>query len=110
MTRHHAEIKNKDAEKLKTVNLLGNQQKITRFIACFISKDLCSYSTVENKGFQHTLHTIEPRYAVPSRRLLAENAIRQTLECGHQLLISKGSPAVDVLPEPFVFGFWNTAL
>ncbi|KAK0131409.1 Zinc finger BED domain-containing protein 1 [Merluccius polli] len=93
MSHHHPEMKIKDGEKLETVTLPANQQtlfqctklppntarakKITRSIAYFISKDLRPYSTIENEGFQHMLHTIEPRYTVPSCRLFAENAIPQ---------------------------------
>ncbi|XP_028654663.2 E3 SUMO-protein ligase ZBED1-like [Erpetoichthys calabaricus] len=89
MARHHPEDANEVQPKVK--NIPGDQctlhqccklptnseraKKITQSIACFISKDLRPYSVVENEGFRYMLKTVEPRYAIPSRRLFAEKAI-----------------------------------
>uniref|UniRef100_A0A8C4RIG4 Zinc finger BED domain-containing protein 1-like n=1 Tax=Erpetoichthys calabaricus TaxID=27687 RepID=A0A8C4RIG4_ERPCA len=89
MARHHPEDANKVQPKVR--NIPGDQHtlhqccklptnseranKITQSIACFIFKDLCPYSVVENEGFRYMLKTVEPRYAIPSRQLFAEKAI-----------------------------------
>ncbi|XP_065096446.2 E3 SUMO-protein ligase ZBED1-like [Paramisgurnus dabryanus] len=50
-------------------------KRITKSIATFIAKDLRPYSVVENQGFCAMLHTLEPRYNVPSRRYFTDTAI-----------------------------------
>lgn len=40
---------------------------ITKSIGVFIAKDMRPYSVVENKGFQHMINVLEPRYDLPSR-------------------------------------------
>ncbi len=88
--RHHPEVKD---EEPKAANVPVGQRtlhhfskmpvsseqakKITRAIACFISKDLRPYSVIENDGFRYMLHTIEPRYNIPSRRLFTEKMVPQ---------------------------------
>ena len=37
-------------------------------VCYFIAKDLQPLDTVDDKGFRHLLHTIEPRYEQPSRK------------------------------------------
>ncbi len=49
--------------------------RITQAIAAFIAKDLHPYSIVENQGFRALLHTLEPRYTIPSRRYFTDTAI-----------------------------------
>ncbi|KAL7389832.1 hypothetical protein ABVT39_010551 [Epinephelus coioides] len=50
-------------------------QTITESVAIFICKDLRPYSVVENAGFQKMLHTLEPRYAIPTRKHMTEVAV-----------------------------------
>ena len=40
---------------------------ITRDIGIFIAADMRPFSVVENQGFRRLLHTLEPKYTVPSR-------------------------------------------
>uniref|UniRef100_A0A8C4SKE9 BED-type domain-containing protein n=1 Tax=Erpetoichthys calabaricus TaxID=27687 RepID=A0A8C4SKE9_ERPCA len=68
MARHHPEDANKVQPKVETF-------QETNALSCFIFKDLCPYSVVENEGFRYMLKTVEPRYAIPSRQLFAEKAI-----------------------------------
>uniref|UniRef100_A0A672JRG1 BED-type domain-containing protein n=1 Tax=Salarias fasciatus TaxID=181472 RepID=A0A672JRG1_SALFA len=93
ITRHHPEIS--DTEKQSRppaadqrtlqyfAKLSANSERakrITRSIACFIAKDLRPYSVVENEGFICMLQTLEPRYAIPSRKFLSETAVPQLYE------------------------------
>ncbi len=48
---------------------------ITSAIAFFICKDMRPYSVVENKGFRHLLHTLEPKDSIPSRQHFSESCI-----------------------------------
>ncbi|XP_071358378.1 E3 SUMO-protein ligase ZBED1-like, partial [Trachinotus anak] len=50
-------------------------QKITKSIACYISKDLRPYSVVENAGFKFMIKTTEPKYVIPSRQVFTEKAV-----------------------------------
>lgn len=49
--------------------------RITKSIACFICKDLRPFSVADNKGFCRMLHTLEPRYKIPSRQYCTEKVI-----------------------------------
>jgi len=40
---------------------------ITRDIGVFIAADMRPFSVVENQGFRRLLHTLEPKYTIPSR-------------------------------------------
>uniref|UniRef100_A0A671PSY3 BED-type domain-containing protein n=1 Tax=Sinocyclocheilus anshuiensis TaxID=1608454 RepID=A0A671PSY3_9TELE len=58
--------------------LLANSQrarKITKSIAEYIASDLHPYSVVEGRGFRAMMHTMDPRYKIPSRRFFAETVI-----------------------------------
>lgn len=46
---------------------LARAKEITTSIACFIAKGLCPYNIVKWEGFQDMIHTLEPRYKIPSR-------------------------------------------
>ncbi|KAJ8288572.1 hypothetical protein COCON_G00012310, partial [Conger conger] len=77
LARHHADIPQANVS-VKQKHLAPNQltmdsafvcklpsssahsKKITESVAVFISKDICPYSVVENDGFRHMLHTLEP--------------------------------------------------
>ncbi|KAK0144032.1 putative RNA-binding protein 46 [Merluccius polli] len=48
---------------------------VTSAIANFICKDMRTYSVVENEGFRDLLHTLEPRYVMPSRQHFSEKCI-----------------------------------
>lgn len=50
-------------------------QRITTSIAHFICKDLRPYSVVENTGFRNMIHTLDPRYIIPSRKYFSQTAI-----------------------------------
>lgn len=50
-------------------------KKITQSIATFIAKDLHHYSFVENPGFRVLLHTLEPRYRIPSLSFFTDTTI-----------------------------------
>uniref|UniRef100_A0A672FGU6 BED-type domain-containing protein n=1 Tax=Salarias fasciatus TaxID=181472 RepID=A0A672FGU6_SALFA len=93
ITRHHPEMSDTEkqsrppAADQRTIQyftkLSANSErakKITRSIACFIAKDLRPYSVVENEGFICMLQTLEPRYAIPSRKFLSETAVPQLYE------------------------------
>lgn len=56
-------------------NSSTHSQKITDAVAFFICKDLQPYSVTENEGFHYLLHVLEPRYKMPTRKLLAEKEI-----------------------------------
>lgn len=53
------------------LGLLGHNStranEITASITRFIAKGLCPYNIVEWEGFQDLIHTLEPRYKIPSR-------------------------------------------
>ena len=49
-------------------------------VCYFIAKDLQPLDTVDDKGFQHFLHTIEPRYEPPSRKTLTTKYFPQLLD------------------------------
>ena len=55
-------------QKIPTASLRWN--RFTDAMCYFIVKDLQLLNTVDDKGFQHLLHTIEPRYEPPSRKTL----------------------------------------
>ncbi|XP_049930768.1 E3 SUMO-protein ligase ZBED1-like [Epinephelus moara] len=58
---------------------LNNNSKrvtsITGAISYFICKDMRPYSVVENDSFRKLLHTLEPKYAIPSRQHFSETCI-----------------------------------
>lgn len=45
----------------------ARSKEITASITHFITKGLCPWNTVEWEGFQDLIHTLEPRYKIPSR-------------------------------------------
>lgn len=53
---------------------------ITKSIGVFIAKDMRPYSVVENKGFQHMINVLEPRYDLPSRVYFSEKVIPKLYE------------------------------
>lgn len=53
---------------------------ITKSIGVFIEKDMRPYSVVENKGFQHMINFLEPRYDLPSRVHFSEKVITKLYE------------------------------
>ena len=53
---------------------------ITKSIGVFIAKDMRPYSVVENKGFQHMINVLEPRYDLPSRVHFSEKVIPKLYE------------------------------
>lgn len=90
VARHHPELTGATVEKQpppaasqRTLHQFVNKlpanseraKKITKSIACFISKDLRPYSVVENAGFRFMIKTIEPKYVIPSRQLFTEKAV-----------------------------------
>ncbi len=92
LARHHPEV---NAELTFKLTAAASQQtlrdalyklpsssekakRITKSIADFICKDLRPYSVVENTGFRNMLHTLEPRYVIPSRKYFSETAVPQT--------------------------------
>ncbi|XP_059916026.1 E3 SUMO-protein ligase ZBED1-like [Gadus macrocephalus] len=48
---------------------------ITNAIGLFIGADMRPYSVVQNKGFQHMLNVLEPRYDIPSRTHFSDNIV-----------------------------------
>ena len=48
---------------------------ITDALSYYIAKDMQPLSTVDDKGFRHLLHTIEPKYEPPSRKAITTNYI-----------------------------------
>ena len=51
--------------------------KLTNSICYFITKDMQPYDTVNDKGFQHLLHTFQPRYTPPDCKTLATHYVPQ---------------------------------
>lgn len=54
---------------------LEKVKQITKAIAVFIAKDWRPYSVMENQGFRALLHTLEPRYTIPSQRYFTNTAM-----------------------------------
>ncbi len=89
LSRHHADAlqqpaakpvdsKQTQLDKAFFYKLLPNSvraQKITESVAVFICKDLRPYSVDENQGFKKMVHTLEPQYAIPTRKHMTEVAI-----------------------------------
>ena len=50
-------------------------QLITRQIGIYIAVDMRPLSVVESLEFQNTIHTLNPRYDVPSRRHFSDKVI-----------------------------------
>ncbi|ROK35859.1 Zinc finger BED domain-containing protein 1 [Anabarilius grahami] len=50
-------------------------KKITTSISYFIAKDMRPYSVVENQGFRYMVHSMEPRYVIPSRSFFTHKSI-----------------------------------
>ena len=49
--------------------------QITKAMCRFAAKDMQPYLTVNDRGFQHLLQVLEPRYIPPGRKLLAPKYI-----------------------------------
>ena len=56
-----------DAVAPKLPDSIARATMIIRDIGIFIAADMRSYSVVENQGFRRLLHTLEPKYNIPSR-------------------------------------------
>ncbi|XP_046542896.1 E3 SUMO-protein ligase ZBED1-like [Haliotis rubra] len=56
-----------EAFKTKLSSRSTRAQAITNGIGTFIAMDMRPYSVVENIGFKYLIHTLEPRYEIPSR-------------------------------------------
>ena len=65
-------------QKIPTASLRWN--RFTDAVCYFIVKDLQLLNTVDDKGFQHLLHTIEPRYEPPSRKTLTTKYLPQLFD------------------------------
>ncbi|XP_073335813.1 E3 SUMO-protein ligase ZBED1-like [Pagrus major] len=50
-------------------------KKITKCISYFIAKDMRPYSVVENTGFRYMVHSLEPRYVIPSQSFFTLKSI-----------------------------------
>lgn len=87
LARHHPELmtQRRPAAKQQTLKsalfkLPSSSEKakrITKSIADFICKDLQPFSVVDNMGFRNMLHTLEPRYVIPSRKYFSGTAVPQ---------------------------------
>ncbi|KAL7880871.1 hypothetical protein SRHO_G00031250 [Serrasalmus rhombeus] len=53
---------------------------ITRDIGVFIAADMRPFSVVENQGFRRLLHTLEPKYTIPSRTHFTRTVIPNLYE------------------------------
>ncbi|MEQ2241996.1 hypothetical protein ILYODFUR_031208 [Ilyodon furcidens] len=62
-TLHHFTKRPANSERAK---------RISKSVACFISKDIRLYSIVENEGFRFTVDTTEPQYIIPSRQFFLQ--------------------------------------
>ena len=67
--------------------------KITESLVYFKTKDMQPLDTVEDKGFLHLLHTLEPRYQPPSRKTLSVNYLPSIYEREKQKISAKVSAA-----------------
>nr|XP_054594153.1 E3 SUMO-protein ligase ZBED1-like [Nothobranchius furzeri] len=88
MARHHSDVASNATLKTKlgdptqrTIEEVNTSKlpatstravKITKSVLVFICKDMRPLSVVENKGFRDMIKTLEPRYAVPSRRHITD--------------------------------------
>lgn len=88
LSRHHADVLQQPVANVKPKQMQldtsflcklppssARAQKITESVAIFICKDLRPYSVVENAGFQKMLQTLEPQYAIPTRKHMTEVAV-----------------------------------
>ena len=50
-------------------------QELNRAIAYYIAKDMQSLYTVEKPGFRHLIHTLDPKYNLPSRKYFTKQEI-----------------------------------
>ena len=94
LSRHHADVlqqpmaKSADSKQTQLDQALmcklapgsARAQKITESVAVFICKDLRPYSVVENEGFKKMVNTLEPRYAIPTRKHMTEVAVPKLYE------------------------------
>ncbi|KAG2467592.1 ADA17 protein, partial [Polypterus senegalus] len=55
------------------------QSDRAKAIGVFVAADMRPYSVVQNKGFQHMIHVLEPRYDIPSRTHFSDNIVPKTL-------------------------------
>ncbi|XP_060792575.1 zinc finger BED domain-containing protein 4-like [Neoarius graeffei] len=53
---------------------------ITRDIGVFIAADMRPFSVVENAGFRRLIHTLEPKYTIPSRSHIARTVVPNIYE------------------------------
>ena len=61
------------AQKLPQTSARANG--ITKDICVFIAVDMRPFSVVENVGFRRLLHTLEPKYTIPSRAHFARTVV-----------------------------------
>ena len=54
-----------------------------------ITVDNQSFSVVEDVGFKHLLHSMEPRYKIPSRKYFSETVISNIFSCVHDGINTK---------------------
>uniref|UniRef100_A0A668ALH7 BED-type domain-containing protein n=1 Tax=Myripristis murdjan TaxID=586833 RepID=A0A668ALH7_9TELE len=85
-TSNKQEHANSESKERKSGNVIPNYfgqlghnssraQEITAAVTRFIAKGVCPYSIVEWEGFQDLMHTLEPRYTVPSRKHITNTCI-----------------------------------
>ncbi|GAA6085777.1 zinc finger BED domain-containing protein 1-like isoform X1 [Tachysurus ichikawai] len=84
LARHHPKLNAKQpAASQQTLDVTLSKlpctsekaKRITESIALFICKDIQPYSVVENAGFRNMIHTLEPRYVIPSRKLFTDTVV-----------------------------------
>ena len=50
-------------------------QQLNRAVAYYIAKDMHSFYTVEKPGFRNSIHTLDPKYNLPSRKYFTKQEI-----------------------------------
>lgn len=69
---------------------------ITRDIVVFIAADMRPFSVVENKGFRRLLHTLEPKYTIPSRTHFTRTVIPKLYEESKSKIVQILKDAVSI--------------
>lgn len=70
---------------------------ITRAVAVFICKGLHPYSIVDEPGFRHLLHFLEPRYNVPCRTTFSRSIIPKLYKELKEEMLKEIEPIKDAL-------------
>ncbi|KAG2456396.1 ZBED4 protein, partial [Polypterus senegalus] len=71
-------------------------EAITKAIGVFVAAAIRPYSVVQNKGFKHMIHVVEPRYDIPLRTHFSDNIVPSMYEQEKSKVMAKLSQASSV--------------